>query len=169
MEDEDTRAVCSLSLRFFSLTAADLIRTHGPVVNRCSGSLRPPGPELSVSPSLLVSSHSACIGTAQLASGPSQASSSAPLPDPCSIQPFLAPVRILKRIPSTSRELAGTKLATILGGVAGNNDLDTWERLFHFSVHCLRVPTRCGRNWSLATMVNSKLRDPLAFFGPLGV
>ena len=67
--------------KVFSLTAAGLISTHGMAVNR-SGSRQPPGPGLSVSPSLLASSHSACVGTAQLASGPSQASSSAPLPDP---------------------------------------------------------------------------------------
>ena len=49
--DEDTRAVCSLCRRFFSLTAADLVHNHGPVVNRCSGSRQPPGIAVSVGPS----------------------------------------------------------------------------------------------------------------------
>ena len=69
------------------------------------------------------------------------------------------PVRILKRILIASREQAGTKLAAILGCVVGNNNLGAWERLFHFSARCLRVPTRCGCNWSLATMINKQLRE----------
>ena len=137
------------------MTAAGLICTHGPVVNHCSGSHQLPGPGLSVSPRLLASSPSTCVGTAQLASGPSQASSSAPPPDLCSFQPFLPPVRILRGIPRASRELEGIKPAAILGDVARNNIWDAWERLFHFSVCCLRVPT----HWSLATMVNKQLRE----------
>ena len=43
--------------------------------------------------------------------------------------------------------------------MAHNNDLDAWERFFHFSARCLRVPTNCGRNWSLATIVNKQLRE----------
>ena len=102
MSDEDVRAVCSVCRRFFSLTTAGLIHTHGPVVNRCFGSRQPPGPGLSVSASLLASSHLACIGTAQPTSGPSQPSSSAPPPDPCSFHPTLALVRILRGIPRAS-------------------------------------------------------------------
>ena len=70
--DEDTRAVCSVCRRFFSLAAAGLIRTHGPVINRCSGSRQPLGPGVSVGPSLLASSQSqpACDGIVQPASGP---------------------------------------------------------------------------------------------------
>ena len=142
---------------FFSLTATVLIRFHGPVDNRCSGSRHLPVPGLSVSPSLLASSHSACVGIVQLTSGPSQASSSAPPPDLCSFQPSFGPVRILKRIPRASREMAGKKLSVILRGVARNNNLEAWERLFHFSACCLSVPTCCGRNWSLATMINKQL------------
>ena len=155
MADKDAHAVCSLCRRFFSLTAAGVIRTHGLVVNRCSESHQPPGLGLSVSPSLLASSHSTCVGTAQLASGPSQASSSAPPPDLCSFQPLVPPVRILRGIPRASRELEGMKPAAILGSVARNNDLDAWEKLFHFSERCLRVPT----HRSLATMVNKQLRE----------
>ena len=68
-------------------------------------------------------------------------------------------MRILKRTPRASREQAGTKLAAILGSVVGNNDLGAWERLFYFSARCLRVPTRCRRNWSLVTMINKQLRE----------
>ena len=51
------------------------------------------------------------------------------------------------------------KLATILEDVVSKNDVTAWERLLHFSVRCLRTPARCGRNWSLATLVNRQLRE----------
>ena len=84
------------------------------------------------------------------------------MPVPRSSQPSLTsvpPVRILKRIPRASREQAVTKLAAIWGSVVGNNNFGACERLFHFSVRCLRVPTRCGHNSSLATMINKQLRE----------
>ena len=51
------------------------------------------------------------------------------------------------------------KPATILEDVVSKNDVTAWERLLHFSVRCLRTPARCGRNWSLATLVNRQLRE----------
>ena len=68
-------------------------------------------------------------------------------------------MRVLKRIPRASRDQAGLKLATILEGVVSRNDAPAWERLLLFSTRCLRVPARCGRRWSLATLVNKQLRE----------
>ena len=52
------------------------------------------------------------------------------------------------------------KLTTILEGVVSMNDVSALERLLHFSVHvpCLKVPSRCSRNGSLATLFNKQLR-----------
>ena len=58
-----------------------------------------------------------------------------------------------------SRDQAGLKLATILEAVFSRNDVPAWERLLHFRTRCLRVPTRCGHRWSLASQVNKQLRE----------
>jgi len=49
------------------------------------------------------------------------------------------------------------KLATVLEDVVSKNDVTAWERLL--SVRCLRTPAWCGRNWSLATLVNRQLSE----------
>ena len=39
-----------------------------------------------------------------------------------------------------------------------------WDRLLHFSAHCLRAPTRGGRRWNLARAINDQIRtesDPV--------
>ena len=150
------RAACSGCLRSFSLTAAGLIRTHGPVDNRCPGSRKLPA------------ARPASTSEASQ-SGPCGTDHPAPPPLPPAVrldhhspQPPLRPippVRVLKRIPRASRGLAGMKLASILEDVVSKNDVTAWERLLHFSVRCLRTPARCGRNWSLATLVNRQLRE----------
>jgi len=145
--------VCNICLRSFSLTSAGLVRTHGPVNSRCPGSQQQPGRQ---STSTLTPSTSS-------GSPPSSfPTSSSPgiLDDPLGFSmPPLHGVKILKRIPRGSREQALGKLGGILEGVIGNNTLSSWERLFRFTGRCLRVPTRGGRRWSLATMVNKQLRE----------
>ena len=73
-------------------------------------------------------------------------------------------MRILKRIPRTSRHLAALKLASILVDVSQKNDSESWGHLFNFSSRCLAVPKRGGHRRSLASAVNVQLReesDPL--------
>ena len=148
------QAVCSVCRRSFSLTAAGLIRAHGPTDNRCPGSREPPlaGPRRSPAASDLDPSDP----------GPRFTSPAEGLPGHHSPEPPLRPipsVRVLKRIPRASRDQAGLKLATILEGVVSRNDAPAWERLLLFSTRCLRVPARCGHRWSLATQVNKQLRE----------
>ena len=138
--DAVLRAVGSGCLGSFSLTAAGLICTHGPVDNRCPGSRKPPVAGPASTPE---ASHS----------GPHCTDHPAPPPLPPaawlnhhSPQPPLRPippVRVLKWIPRASREHAGMKPATILEDVVSKNDVTAWERLLHFSVRCLRTPARC--------------------------
>lgn len=68
-------------------------------------------------------------------------------------------MKILKRIPKTSRPLARRKLATILEAVVGKNDHASWDCLFRFSSHCLRAPKRGGQWRSLAIVVNRQLGE----------
>ena len=139
---------CSGCLRSFSLTAAGVIRTHGPVDNHCPGSRKPPVAGPASTPE---ASHSGPHGTNHPAPPPlpPAARLNHHLPEP-SLRPIPL-VRVLKRIPRATRELTGMKLATILEDVVSKNDVTAWERLLHFSVRCLRTPARCGRNWSLAS------------------
>ena len=136
------------------MTAAGLIRTHGPVDKRCPGSCRLPAPgtsEVSHTVGPRGTDHPSLppLPPATQLNHRSHQSPLKPIP----------PVRILKWIPRASREQAGMKLTTILEGVVSKNDVSAWERLLHFSARCLRVPTRCGRNWSLATLVNGQLKE----------
>ena len=81
---------------------------------------------------------------------------------------FQAPprVRVLKKIPRSSRNSAAMKLSAILDGVVAAND----TRLLYFASRCLRVPKHVGRRWSLTTQFNRQLNDecdePLTRFKP---
>ena len=50
---------CAVCRRYISVTAADLIRQHGPLRSRCPGSHQEPGPGIGVSPSLSQRPHGA--------------------------------------------------------------------------------------------------------------
>ena len=77
-------------------------------------------------------------------------------PQPC-LQ-LIPSVKLLRRIPKASREEAGQRLAGILNEVVRSNSVAAWDRLFHFSVRCLRVHVREAHQRSLATVVNEQLR-----------
>ena len=145
-----SRADCAICLRSCSVTSVGLIRAHGPVASRCSGSHQP------AVPAVPIGSDTAASDPVLSTSNPLLNTTSS---DPTPIQISVPQVKIIKRIPRASREQALSKLANILEGVVNNNSPSSWERLFLFSTRCLRVPSRSDRRWSLATMINKQLRE----------
>ena len=139
---------CSICFRPMTITAAGLVRQHGPLRARCPGSHQPPANSTQPPQAVLSRSGRPLV---------------APLTGSATFQPTCLPpratVKILKRIPKASRLSAGRKLATILEAVVGKNDHASWDRLFRFSSRCLRAPKRGGQRRSLATVVNRQLEE----------
>ena len=109
--DATSRGVCPSCLRSFSLTAAGLIRTHGPVDKRCPGSCNPPVARTDCSSD---ANHTRPRCTDDLVGLPLP---SAARSDDESLQfplTLVPPVRVLKWIPKASREQEGRMLTTIL-------------------------------------------------------
>ena len=155
---QPTSALCAVCRRPISLTAAGLVRLHGPVASRCPGSRCPP--TLSQVPPRIPPSSSARspglqgVDSSQPSTQPPQPPLEAPppLPPRCS-------VKIIKRIPRASRGLAGAKLASILERVVRDNDHASWDHLLRFGSRCLRVPARGGHRRSLVAAINRQLGD----------
>ena len=150
-------ALCVVCGRTMPVTKVGVVRVHGPLVNRCTGSGMPP-------------SLSASINTSPPPALPSSAAGRmSPVPrtsSPSSLSELLLPLfrasssaRVLKRIPRASRHLAATNLAAILDVVVEKNDATSWNRLLRFSSRCLTLPKRGGRRRNLAAAVNQQLRD----------
>ena len=135
-----SREVCPSCPRNFSLTAAGLMRTHGPVLAIQQWLYR-----TACSPE---ASHTGPQGTDNLASLPLPPAASSDHHSRQSPLRPIPPASVLKSIPRDSREQAGMRLSTILEGVVSKNNVSAWERLLHFSVHYLKVPSWCGHNWS---------------------
>ena len=140
-----TRAACSACRRVFTLTKTGLVRTHGPVGNRCSGSPVPPASNSSATP-------------------PSEKAQQRPDPpvqgkkeDP-QRPPNRSDVKILKRIPHSSREVAAKRLASVVEAIVAKNDQASWNRLLRFATRCLRAPKRGGRRWNMAREINEQIR-----------
>ena len=51
----------------------------------------------------------------------------------------------------------GRKINSILEAGVSRNDHNSWEHLFHFTSHCLRLPQRGAQGPSLATLVNRQI------------
>ena len=136
---------CSICFRSISVTAAGLIRCHGPVGNRCLGSgksrkqlnavLSPPSPVSNKDSTPLPR---ACPTT-------SSASVVA-----CEFIESILAVRVLERIPKAARHQCRLKLTTILEAVVRGASVDAWKRLFRFSMSCLRVPARLRNRVSVS-------------------
>lgn len=139
-------------LRDISITSTGLIRTHGPLRDRCLGSGKLPK-----QPNAASSQSSRCSGgTARL---PRVRPTISPLSDVAnaSLEPIVA-VQVLDRIPKVARHQCRLKLTTILNAVVSLNSVDAWNRLFQFPTRCLRMPARSrGRNsgYSLASRPTS--------------
>ena len=122
-----------------------LVRIHGPVNCRCPGSNHPPSsssaPEVSASDSTL---------------DPTPPSSSNPVD-----LSFKGPsgTKVIRRIPRGSRDLAARKFAYALDQVTSLNNVEAWLRLLQLPRKCFSVPRRCGKCWSLATIINRQIKD----------
>ena len=119
------------------VTRLGIIRVHGPMLNRCPGSRKPPAP----------------VNTCQRGNIPDIADS---------VQAFKLrrfSVKILKRIPRASRDMSARKLAEILDRVSSDGSESSWDRLFCFHARCLRVPDRGGHRRSLASHTNQLIKE----------
>ena len=144
-------AHCAVCGRVLTLTKAGLVRTHGPVANRCPGSRTPPDAS-GDSPTPTED-----VQVSRLTTQREEACSQRPL-----LKPWVKPIR---RIPRASREPAAKKLASVIEAVVANPaSVPAWDRLLHFSSRCLWAPTRGGRRWNLARAINDQIRtesDPV--------
>ena len=123
------------------MTRAGLVHIHGPIGNLCPGSQCLPA----------ASAYSSSSSTALPSSAP-QSPPSSSLSGITDLPPRPA-VKILKRVPHASCEVAAKKLATVVGNVVNCNDHGSWVRLQRFPARCLRVPQRGGRRRNLASQV----------------
>ena len=150
------RALCGVCSREVAVTSAGLVRVHGPLSNRCSGSRQAaqrPSPQPQPSEQDVVS--------------PLSPSDSLQPPDLSARPPDLAdtiavlgqPCQTLRRIPKGSRDAVAAKLSTILENVTSSNSIEAWERLLLFPRRCLYTPSRGGQRWSLASLVNKQVAN----------
>ena len=74
-----------------------------------------------------------------------------------------------KRIPCAARELAAKKLFFILEWVVEANDLASWDRLLHFSTHCLLTLPEGGVTTAQLGPLRSKRKTRLTLSQPAQV
>ena len=106
--------LCAVCLRAFSLTAAGLIQTHGPVHNCCPGSRQPPSQQATPNPRLFDQGLRSCKHRADILDRLISINTLGPT----STLPLRSSVKVLKR----SRELCASKLTAILNRVVSKND-----------------------------------------------
>ena len=150
-----TKTLCSVCLRGLSVTTAGLIRIHGPVGDRCSGSRKPPKqPDSSKGPSNGQPPPPTSSPGARFRSSTSMDLAASIVPIPAS--------RTLDRIPKAARYQCHVKLTTIMEEVVGENSIVAWSRLLHFPTRCLRTPDRSSnkerRSAVLASIVKEQVR-----------
>ena len=79
--------------------------------------------------------------------------------------PLPSSVKIIRRIPRASRDVAAKKLASLVEAVLSRNDHEAWDRLLRFAPRCLSAPKSGGKKRNLVSIVNDNVRaevDPLA-------
>ena len=133
-----------------------LVKIHGPVSNRCSGSEC--SPLASDSISTRPAAGSSLSNATQLDSSVSSSFDPVPHTSPI-INPGRFEGRTVKRIPRASRHQTATKLSAILDDIAANNTQEAWERLFLFPRRCLQAPKRGGRRRNLANFINQAVAE----------
>ena len=138
-----SRALCTTCRRAMPLRRDGNIRSHGPVKDRCKGSGKPPLPEP--------------VGSSLTPPAVNQPAAPEPL---ASIYPR---PKLLRRIPRGSRESSAIRFSTILENIVSDNSVASWNRLFLFPSRCLRVPARGGHRRSLASQVNTTIREERDF------
>ena len=143
-------AACAVCCRTIAVTAAGVVRVHGPVTMRCPGSHRPPTTTEAIASSS-VSRGLQCDAPIMHPSQPLSVSSF-PLPPRCVF-------RVIKRIPRASRALIGSKLASVFDAVTRENDIASWNRLLRFCLRCFKVPSRGGHHRSLVAAIARQLDE----------
>ena len=144
------QCVCLCSI---SCTAAGNVRTHGPLSSCCQGYGLPP--RQAPPRTELRANDSTSPVTLPLPPGSMPSLSQH---DSYSMQ-GIPPVRVLKFIPKTVRDLSTLKLSSILDDIVCSNTPQAWECLFLFPSHCLRVPESKLGGQSLT----SRLKEQLLF------
>ena len=147
---------CAQRLRVMSLTAAGLLHSHGP---GCSGSGKEPV-EGSVA---CVTLHSHRIAQSSTAAINTPAS---PIRTSVDIMELLRHrrVRVLKRVPKSSRIPAAEKLGETLRQVIDNPDcVDKWLDLLSFTFSCFGVPGQRGGKRHISSLA-SKINAAVASF-----
>ena len=158
-----SRAVCQVCGFSTYLKRSGEFYVHGPRSNRCKGS--------GMLPSSQSQSHPPSPSPSSSSSSPSSMQSPSTVPagtfdlTPSSEQRPLfnhrQRVRVLKRVPKTSRHLAASKLARILDDVTDQNTDASWVHLLKFCHRCFAQPKQGGRQRSLAALVNQQLQEEL--------
>ena len=144
--------ICSFCCLPFCVTKAGLLRIHGPIDSRCLGSGKLPAQCLSTGPCNDLKSslpqQQPALSHCETFSSPFSNSNS---------------FRVLKRVPRESRDLAARKFASIIDEVVLLNNHTSWSRLLKFAFHCFRQPSRGGKRWKLAKLVNKQIREDTDF------
>jgi len=148
---------CVQCLRVLSLTAAGLLHSHGP---GCSGS----GKQPVVGSVTCVTLHSQRI--VQSSTAATNCSSASPIRTSVDIMEQLRHrrVRVLKRVPKSSRIPAAEKLGETLRQVIDNPDcVDKWIDLLLFTFSCFGVPGQRGGKRHISSLA-SKINAAVASF-----
>jgi hypothetical protein len=133
---------------------------HGPRINPCPGSDRPPlasqpstsnqQQQTSQSPSASASAVPDAVNTAVIASSLSTTAAAA---SPVFCHPHDVGA-LIKHIPKSARPACATHLASLITKViASPNDLETWSSLLHFGANILQKPVRTGSRHNLASII----------------
>ena len=133
MNNDDGRAECLVCHRWFHITAAGFLRTHGPQGSRCPGSQQPIAHKT----------------TAPNSCNPAEKANIFNLQN----------IPIIKRIPRASRHHAALKFVSLLKDVVKSNSHDSWSRLLSFAPTHLYAPTRGGKRrdrW-LQQLINNSI------------
>ena len=116
---------------------------HGPTNSRCSGFHKQPAATKCTQPFLTENQPSPTTSPSEILSS------------------TRAPFNLLKWIPRASRDQGATKLASILSAVVATNNCASWDRLLCFGARAFHVPIRGTSHVSLATLVNSHIKDEM--------
>ena len=126
---------CAICRRVIALTKTGLIRTHGPMDNRCPGSRAPPSYRKATTGGF-IACPSQPVLPIDTELGSEQPVSSDHRHNPVSLS--MPSLKTIKRIPRASRNTAAKKLASIIEAVVAFNDqnaspLSVWFSLLTVS------------------------------------
>ena len=142
-----SRGTCSICHRQMPRRRDGAIRVHGPVSGRCPGSGQPPSDDA------IVKGVTNNDDNDDIDKGDTCPTADTCFDDSCT-RLF---VKVLRRIPRSSRDRGARKLAAILTDVTTTNSIAAWTCLICLPRRCFRVPKRGGKRWNLSNLVNQQL------------